>query len=278
MLKTKHPLYQVWKRIKRQCYNSNAGDYLPNISLCEDWADFNQFLSWCMEEGWSKGLTVVRLDLNKNFEPDNCTLKQKGEISAEQGRIGGVKLKGKKIDKEIIEKRKATCLQRYGFEFAQKSDSVKEKYRQKCLSKYGVNNTSQLESSKIKARQTCMEKYGVPSYSQTEEFKKSRRTGKNRENRRNIAEYVEWCKKVFKRDNYTCQVCGKKGKINAHHIYNWLTHIDLRYDVNNGITVCTSIKKKNIVGCHQKFHKLYTNLNNTKEQFEEFKAKMKKAS
>lgn len=34
---------------------------------------------------------------------------------------------------------------------------------------------------------------------------------------RNLLEYKEWKNKVFKRDNYTCQSCGEKGYIEAHH-------------------------------------------------------------
>jgi hypothetical protein len=47
-----------------------------------------------------------------------------------------------------------------------------------------------------------------------------------------------WRKEVFKRNNYTCKCCGKRGSIylNAHHLdgYNWCK--EKRFDVgkNNG--------------------------------------------
>ena len=50
--------------------------------------------------------------------------------------------------------------------------------------------------------------------------------------------------------------------INAHHLESFKNKIDLRFDVDNGVTLCES--------CHIKFHAKYTNRNNTKEQFEEF--------
>lgn len=75
--------------------------------------------------------------------------------------------------------------------------------------------------------------------------------------------YIEWIEKVYARDDYTCQLTNKKGiKLSAHHLYAWNSHADLRFDVNNGVTIDRNI--------HDKFHKIYGKGNNTKEQFEEF--------
>ena len=87
-------------------------------------------------------------------------------------------------------------------------------------------------------------------------------TQEERELGRNIDGYVEWRNEVFKRDNWTCQCCGAKGDINAHHInsYNW--DKEHRVDIDNGVTLCEE--------CHKEFHKLYGYGYNTKEQYEEF--------
>mgnify|MGYP000856260632 CR=1 FL=1 len=54
------------------------------------------------------------------------------------------------------------------------------------------------------------------------------------------AEYQDWRKAVFARDNYTCQKCGnnKGGNLRAHHIKPFADHPDLRFAINNGITLC----------------------------------------
>ena len=53
------------------------------------------------------------------------------------------------------------------------------------------------------------------------------------------AQFKNWRKRVFERDNYTCQICKKKGcYITAHHIKSWLKFPELRFDVNNGKTLC----------------------------------------
>lgn len=85
---------------------------------------------------------------------------------------------------------------------------------------------------------------------------------------RNSYKYGLWRKSIFKRDNYTCQCCGKKGgKLNAHHIENFADNEDLRFDINNGITLCEE--------CHSwkfpnSFHTLYGTRNNNRKQLEEF--------
>lgn len=58
--------------------------------------------------------------------------------------------------------------------------------------------------------------------------------------------YIEWRNFVLVRDNKICQNCktdvsGKNEAI-AHHIKPWREYPELRYDTENGITLCR--------GCH----------------------------
>ena len=76
--------------------------------------------------------------------------------------------------------------------------------------------------------------------------------------------YGIWRKKVYERDNFTCQCCGydKGGVLNAHHKdgYNWCK--EKRLEVGNGVTLCKQ--------CHDKFHKTYGFRNNTEKQFKTY--------
>jgi len=74
---------------------------------------------------------------------------------------------------------------------------------------------------------------------QTEEFDRIRHS----------LEYFLWRDSIFKRDNYTCVICGKKGGIlNAHHIASFSQFPELRLAINNGITVCK-------IPCHKILHR-----------------------
>ena len=82
-------------------------------------------------------------------------------------------------------------------------------------------------------------------------------------NIRHSIEYKLWHKACLERDRFVCGVCGQKGgKLEVHHINNFAEFSELRFALNNGITLC----KK----CHRKFHKKYGVKNNTQEQLAEF--------
>ena len=82
---------------------------------------------------------------------------------------------------------------------------------------------------------------------------------------RGTSEYVQWRLNVLERDSYTCQkckeICENLSKLEGHHIYDFSDHPHLRYDVENGITLC----KK----CHHLFHKIY-GFHNGRYQLNEF--------
>jgi len=56
---------------------------------------------------------------------------------------------------------------------------------------------------------------------------------------RNSAEYKEWRKAVFERDDFTCQKCGSKSNyIEAHHLKSFTHYPEFRFNVSNGETLC----------------------------------------
>ncbi len=86
---------------------------------------------------------------------------------------------------------------------------------------------------------------------------------------RNSLEYKRWIKRNYKKCFYTCQCCGKTKNIikEMHHIYNFSTYKDLRYEDNNAILLCKECHNHSIPGS---FHNTYGTLNNTPEQLEEY--------
>lgn len=94
-----------------------------------------------------------------------------------------------------------------------------------------------------------------PQWRNSEHFKKGKDhpayKGNNRKTdeaiHRQRYEYAQWRKKVFVRDNFTCQKCGTEdAEFHAHHIKPWADYPELRYEVNNGLTVCKE--------CHETIH------------------------
>lgn len=69
---------------------------------------------------------------------------------------------------------------------------------------------------------------------------KDREKVKKFENQHNDPEYKQWKRAVKNRDEEKCKIgnenCG--GKIEVHHILSWKEYPELRYEINNGITLC----------------------------------------
>lgn len=63
---------------------------------------------------------------------------------------------------------------------------------------------------------------------------------------RQSPELKEWRKAVMLRDGFACKECGSKIGLCAHHIKHWAKHPDSRFDVENGVTLCTE--------CHTQQH------------------------
>lgn len=77
---------------------------------------------------------------------------------------------------------------------------------------------------------------------------------------RQSKEYKDWRESVFVRDGFKCQICGQiGGELNAHHIKTFKDHPALRFDVNNGITLCAK--------CHRELHKRLRNGDKTSSRY-----------
>lgn len=76
-------LYTIWGHMKHRCNCKTCDDYKNyggrGIKVCQQWVRFSNFYNWAINNGYKDNLTLDRIDVNGNYEPNNCrwaTIKQ----------------------------------------------------------------------------------------------------------------------------------------------------------------------------------------------------------
>ena len=81
-------LSNIFHNMKKRCYCVSNKDYMNyggrGIALCKEWADNSKsgkgnctrgyiaFKQWALANGYEDKLTIDRLDVDKDYSPDNC--------------------------------------------------------------------------------------------------------------------------------------------------------------------------------------------------------------
>jgi len=69
-------LYRIYQGMKSRCKYSCCQDYKyyggRGITYCAEWDKFENFLEWALNNDYKDGLSLERIDVNGNYEPDNC--------------------------------------------------------------------------------------------------------------------------------------------------------------------------------------------------------------
>lgn len=67
--------YDCWRDMKKRCSNPKSKSYPAyggrGITVCERWIKFENFYDDMFDTYWD-GATIERLDVNGNYEPNNC--------------------------------------------------------------------------------------------------------------------------------------------------------------------------------------------------------------
>ena len=68
-------LYRTWINMRARCTNPNEVKYklygAKGISICKEWGDYTVFKTWALKNGYTDTLTIDRIDVNGNYEPNN---------------------------------------------------------------------------------------------------------------------------------------------------------------------------------------------------------------
>lgn len=69
-------LHNSWTAMKNRCLSPlNMGYDLyggRGITIYAEWLVWENFKQWALNNGWKPNLTIDRIDVNGNYEPDNC--------------------------------------------------------------------------------------------------------------------------------------------------------------------------------------------------------------
>lgn len=69
-------LYSIWRGMRQRCTNPNATSFDNyggrGITVCSEWANYEDFRSWAMSAGYANNLSIERRNVNSGYYPDNC--------------------------------------------------------------------------------------------------------------------------------------------------------------------------------------------------------------
>lgn len=83
--KVRASIKTCWLAMKARCLNPKNVNYknygARGISFCKEWEDFEVFKDWALKVGFEIGLTIERINVNKDYTPFNCKFIPKSEQS-----------------------------------------------------------------------------------------------------------------------------------------------------------------------------------------------------
>lgn len=170
--------------------------------------EYREKMSMARKKVWANSEFKKRI--SERMSGENNPFFGKNHTQETKDRISSIQI-GKKLSEET-----------------KKKIGLKSKGNQHCL---GQKHSQETKLKMSKARS------GENHYA----WKKDRNSLTKRDHR-STKEFIyrEWREKVFGRDNWKCKMANENcnGQLEAHHILPWRDYPELRYEINNGITLC----------------------------------------
>lgn len=152
-------------------------------------------------------------------------------LSAESRAKIAATLRGRKLPPEVVEKIRFANTGKKKTEEDRRGISERMRGNKHCLGRKHTIKTRLLMSQKARKGPASEWWQG----GKTEEAKRIRAS----------MDFRLWREAVFKRDDYTCQICGQRGgRLHPDHIKRFSMFPELRFDVSNGRTLCEDCHKQ----------------------------------
>lgn len=161
-------LYSIFNGMKQRCYNKNHNSYhnygARGIIICEEWLNnFGKFYTWAINNGYKDDLTIDRIDVDRNYEPDNCqwiTLQEQQlnknntvYVEYQGNNISLIKLLsdlGRLEDKKIITERIRNGIPvDIAISLKDKEDVFKYRFKEKIMSKLPSLQEKEISLTKL---------------------------------------------------------------------------------------------------------------------------------
>lgn len=86
-------LYQIWKDMRQRCMNPHHRKFQDyggrGVSICQEWAEPQNFIGWALSNGYNDDLTLDRKDNSKGYSPGNCRWANQSQQMRNTRRKGG---------------------------------------------------------------------------------------------------------------------------------------------------------------------------------------------
>ena len=101
--KSKDRIYNIYRGMKSRCLNKNNYSYSHygerGIKVCDEWlgeTGFKNFYDWAMNHGYSDELSIDRINVDGNYDPNNCRWATKDEQQCNKTNSILIEYKGEK--------------------------------------------------------------------------------------------------------------------------------------------------------------------------------------
>lgn len=94
-------LHTIWNGMRARCNLKSGFAYAyyggKGVKVCEEWLDFQEFYDWANANGYSKDLTIERIDVDGDYCPENCKWVSVSEQSRNKSTTIWVEYDGEKM-------------------------------------------------------------------------------------------------------------------------------------------------------------------------------------